>query len=315
VTSRWIGAVEGYYGPPLSREARIELVRWMGSHGFNSYCYAPKDDPFHRQRWREPYPPAEREALAELVEEGRRAGVEVALAISPGLDYRAEDAGTLVTKLQSFRDLGARILAVAWDDVNPGGAELGELHGGAIAAAVDALDDGELRWVSCPTDYAASSATPYLRAFADALPDKVDILWTGPSIVTPDLSADMVRAFATELGRPPLFGENFPVNDGTMINVLHLGPYPPRDPEVVAATTGVWCNLMPRALASRPGLALATRFWNDPRGEREQAWAETIAEFPGLGPLARASRNWANDGEPDAELLRWAEAALDGDQR
>jgi hypothetical protein len=62
-------------------------------------------------------------------------------------------------------------------------------------------------------------------------------------------------------------------------------------------------------LASRVGLACGARFWTDPASDREQAWKEVIAEFPGLEPLARASRSWASHPGPDAELLEWAAAA------
>ena len=149
---RWIGAVEGYYGPPLAHGARLDLVRWMGEHGFNAYGYAPKDDPFHRARWREPYPDERMEEFAELLLTGRASGVEVALVLSPGLDWRDGDEAALAKKMITFRDLGASVLGVAWDDVAPGGADLGRAHGRAVAAAMEAVGDG-VRWITCPTDY------------------------------------------------------------------------------------------------------------------------------------------------------------------
>lgn len=33
----------------------------------NTYLYAPKDDPYHRERWREPYPKNEWRALLNLI--------------------------------------------------------------------------------------------------------------------------------------------------------------------------------------------------------------------------------------------------------
>jgi hypothetical protein len=62
-------------------------------------------------------------------------------------------------------------------------------------------------------------------------------------------------------------------------------------------------------LASRVGLGVAGRFWRDPTVDREQAWRETIAEFPGLEPLARGCRSWVTEPGPDPELAAWAEAA------
>lgn len=298
-----IGAVEGYYGPPLSPEQRLDLVAWLGPHGFDAYVYAPKDDPFHRGRWREPYPDEQMAHFAELVERGRAAGVEVGFAISPGLDWRpGADEDALVAKLTSFADLGARTLAVAFDDVPPGGADLGRAHGRAVAAAANAVD---ARWLTVPTDYAVSRPTTYLRAFCDELPDEVILGWTGPSIVSPTLEADDVVTLSEALGRTLLLCENFPVNDGPMSGVLHLGPYPVRDPKVVERTAGVLCNFGARPLSSRPGLAVAARFWTDPTADRERAWREAIPEA--LMPLARACRSWVADPGPDRELTRLAD--------
>jgi hypothetical protein len=155
--------------------------------------------------------------------------------------------------------------------------------------------------------------TPYLQEYAAAVPSHVEIMWTGPSIVSPSVSLDDVERIASGLGRPPLFAENFPVNDGAMSDVLHLGPYPVRPAELVAATSGVFCNLMPRSRASWLGLALAARFWTDPEGDREQARREVVAEIPGLAPLARACRSWAGAPDVDAELDAWADAAIAGE--
>lgn len=309
---RWIGAVEGYYGPPLAHAARLDLVRWMGDHGFNAYGYAPKDDPFHRARWREPYPDERMEEFAELLQTGRDSGVDVALVLSPGLDWRDGDEAALAKKMLTFRDLGATSLGVAWDDVAPGGADLGRAHGRAVAAAMDACGDG-IRWITCPTDYSGSVVTDYLRAYVAEVSATAEIMWTGPGIVSPSLESAQVRAFSEALGRKVLFAENFPVNDGAMAGVLHLGPYPARDAGIVDEATGVFCNYMSSPLASRIGLAVAARWWRDPTGDRETHWREAVDEVPGLLPLARACRSWVGAVDVDDDLRQRAAAAIAGD--
>lgn len=310
--ARWLGVVEGYYGPPLPQAARLDLIRWMGDHGFTCYGYAPKDDPYHRARWREPYPADRMDEFAAMLATGREAGVEVALVVSPGLDWRDGDEEALAAKLVTFRDLGARVLGVAWDDVPAGGAELGHAHGHAVAVAASAVGDG-VDWITCPTDYSGMGVTPYLRAYVDALPPGAEVMWCGPGIVSPHVSEAEIREFTSELGRPVLFAENFPVNDGAMAGVLHLGPYPHRDPGIVQHSTGVFCNLMALPIASRIGLGVAARWWQDPHGDREQHWREVIDEVPGLLPLARASRSWVGAVGVDDELAAWVDAALAGD--
>ncbi|MDP9182783.1 MAG: protein O-GlcNAcase, partial [Actinomycetota bacterium] len=184
-------------------------------------------------------------------------------------------------------------------------------HGRAVAAAVAGLPG--VRVSTCPVDYAVSSPTSYLKGFVDALPDGVELFWTGPAIVSPTITAADVTSLGSALGRTLVLADNVPVNDGAMSGVLHLGPYPERDPRLPEVTGGLLLNLMPLPLASRIGVAAGLRWWQDPTGDREQQWREVVAEVPGLDPLARACRSWLTDPGPDAEVAQWAEAALAGD--
>lgn len=306
--NKWLGAVEGYYGPPLKHQDRLDLIEWLSQHGYNSYAYGPKDDPYHRDRWRQPYPEDRQAEMEELVAAGNESGVEVALGISPGLDWGTGDESHLVEKISRFRELGAKVLSVAWDDVPGGGADLGSAHGSAVAHAVQEVGE-DLWWFTVPTDYATPGATEYLKAFVDRLPERVEVAWTGPSVVSPKVTGADAASLAAELGgRPLLFAENFPVNDAAMGGVLHIGPYPERSPDLVDETTGVFCNFMSLPLASRVGLAVAARFWSDPTVDRLNAWMEVLEEFPGLAPLARASFSWVDSPWPDPELSSWADS-------
>ena len=105
------GVVEGFYGPAFDPIDRLWLVEAMGRWGMNRYLHAPKDDPRHRERWREPYPSDDLAHFRQLVECGERGGVSVGFAISPGLSIRyssSQDIAQLVEKLRAFQDLGVR---------------------------------------------------------------------------------------------------------------------------------------------------------------------------------------------------------------
>jgi len=317
VTRPWLAALEGYYGPPLEHGERVALVQWLGNHDYDAYAYSPKDDPYARDRWREPYPADDMAHFAELVTVCNDAGLELGLTMNPGLDWRLDDPSEidrLTAKLAAWHAIGVRGLAVAWDDVPGEGAAVGASHGAAVAAAFERIGT-DARWFTCPVDYAARTPTTYLRAFADALPPEVDIVWTGPGIVSPTLTGTDATQLSEALGRPLLFGENFPVNDGGMEQVLHLGPYPSRDASFVAATSGAVVNFMHRPRASRIGLAVAARFWRNPTEDRYTAWEAALAEFPGLEPLARACSSWVDNAEPDRRLSEWANAARAGNKR
>jgi hyaluronoglucosaminidase len=79
------GVVEGYYGRPWSGDARRDVIRFMGAHELDTFVYGPKNDPYHRDRWREPYPADALRDLRATVRVARTAKVRFAVALSPGL--------------------------------------------------------------------------------------------------------------------------------------------------------------------------------------------------------------------------------------
>jgi hyaluronoglucosaminidase len=46
-----LGVIEGYYGRPWSWDMREAQARFLASHGYSSYIYAPKADAYLRRRW------------------------------------------------------------------------------------------------------------------------------------------------------------------------------------------------------------------------------------------------------------------------
>jgi hyaluronoglucosaminidase len=62
------GIVEGFYGSPWTPAERLDQMAFYGDMKLNTYIYAPKADPYHRDRWREPYPPDQLAGLGALVD-------------------------------------------------------------------------------------------------------------------------------------------------------------------------------------------------------------------------------------------------------
>lgn len=152
------GVVEGFYGVPWSREARLSQLDFYGRNKMNIYIYGPKDDPYHSSpNWRKPYPAQEAEQLKELVECARRNEVLFYWAIHPGKDIRwnTEDRDLLMEKFESMYRLGIRAFAVFFDDIS------GE--GTSAEKQVELLNDIYHNFVKvkgdvapllmCPTEY------------------------------------------------------------------------------------------------------------------------------------------------------------------
>jgi hyaluronoglucosaminidase len=301
------GVIEGFYGKPWAHEDRLWLIERMGGWGMNSYVYAPKDDPLHLARWREPYPEAQLAEFRALVEAGERADVRVGFAVSPGRSIvysdRAERAA-FVAKLEAFHALGSRFLALAVDDVptnllhaadRSAFRSLADAQLALLREVQDAFGHDSKLWLS-PTDYLGVETTDYLDEIGERLDPEIDVAWTGRTVLAPDVQAHEAAARAATLRRRVLFCDNTPVADGPMRVMLHLNPYVGRDPGLEAHVSGILLNPMEHARASAVTLGCAAAYMRDPRAyDGERAWERSVdalggAAAPALRLFAQAHR-------------------------
>jgi len=274
------GVIEGFYGPPWSHDERTDLIRFCAQHGLNTWVHAPKDDPYHRAKWREPYPEEDLAQLGELVTLCHKLGVDFAYAIAPGLDlcYSHESEWErLLAKIEQVRSVGVAHFQLLWDDVEHAlhCPEDEELYGtterptGAAQApfsnrfAREIEQPGPL--VVCPMAYAQTGDGPYRRSFAPHLDDGIVLYWTGPEVVSLGITKDeldmSVHRYA---GHEHLLWDNFPVNDWDA-TVLHLGPLRGRDPNLLHGTLrGIVANAMVQAVPSKLALATVADWARDP---------------------------------------------------
>ncbi len=245
----------------------------------NAYLYAPKDDPKHRRLWRERYDEVEHAAFVDLAAHCGACGVRFGFAISPGLDidYASQaDRSALLAKLGAFVDAGITWFLLALDDI-PLSEGLAPRQGALATWLLDALRsrNAEVTLAFCPTEYVGTRPTKYLSELDEALPPEVDVMWTGATVCSPEITAEQASAWGAALGgRPPLLWDNYPVNDGPMSPALHLGPYRGREAALSSTTAGVLCNPMSQAQASKIALATAAEFLVDPDAyDPESAWS------------------------------------------
>jgi hyaluronoglucosaminidase len=316
------GVVEGFYGTPWSHDARLEVMSFLAGHGMNAYAYAPKDDARHRTEWRLPYDAADLGRFAELAAAGSRLGVRFGFAISPGLDIEYEsqpDREALLRKLAPLRDSGVSWFLLLLDDIpmQPG---LAPRQADLVSWLHGALDGADL--TMCPTEYVGTHPSPYLSDLGAGMPPDVDVMWTGPTVCSPELRAADARGWTKALGdRRVIVWDNYPVNDALMTASLHLGPYVGRDADLVDVVGGVLCNPMTQARASQIALGTAMDFLTDPDGyDAHRSWPVVIgAVDPGRAePLAALARACADSpiAEPArldlAARVRGLQAALAG---
>ena len=76
------GIIEGFYGPPWSHETRLDFIDFLAAHGGNTYVWAAKLEPRHRELWAEDFTYEELNQFGELA--SRHAGVQVLIGLTPG---------------------------------------------------------------------------------------------------------------------------------------------------------------------------------------------------------------------------------------
>lgn len=273
---RQLGIVEGFYGPPWSHGDRLDMLRFMGRFGLRDYYYAPKNDPFHLSRWRDPYPPELAAELHELADTARTSGVRLHYAISPGgsMVYAdSSDYAELLAKIETVAALGVEHFGLFLDDVPPTLADerdrqrfgtLGAAHAWLVTRLAADLRDRGWSLAVTPTTYTnAFGDREYLGELAAGTPDDVPILWTGTDIVPPEITVEDAVQWGELIGRPPLVWDNYPVNDFARWRPF-LGPLVGRARDLPEVTAGLVSNPMNEAHASMIPLATLASFGRDP---------------------------------------------------
>lgn len=279
------GAIEGFYGPLYSFEQRLDLLRFLPEARLDTYVYAPKTDPYHRARWREPYPAQWMAHFGELASTARDLGLRFVFALSPGagFDPDAADQTAVEDKLAALLDAGVRHFCLLFDDLAPGSRAAEPAV--QVALVTDTLaflraraPDADLCFIShyyagtaaelradrSPFDGTFTAPASATYAAYAAIPRQVPILWTGPRVFGRLTAADAAayRAFA---GRPVVIWDNFPVNDVILSRELFLSPYRDRESGIARVADGVLLNLMLQPEASKLALYTAGRFFAEGR--------------------------------------------------
>lgn len=297
------GTIEGFYGEPWSQAERLDQMDFYGDVKANTYIYAPKDDPYHRERWRDPYPADKLAELKTLVDRGAANHVRFTFALSPGntvcysddADYRA-----LVGKLQQMYDLGVRAFNIPLDDI-----EYGRWHcdadrakygapgaGPAGRAQAEFLDRVQKEFIEThagarplqmvPTEYYNTTETPY-KAALRTMDEDVVVMWTGEGVVPQSVTVEQAKKAATVFGGSTFLWDNYPVNDyGNTAGRLLLAPYDKREVGLSAYLAGIVSNPMNQAAASKIAIfGFADFTWNDEDYDAGRNWTQALRYVAG----------------------------------
>ena len=296
------GVIEGFYGRPWSQQQRLELLGLMQELELNTYLYCPKDDLKHRALWRESYTADELQGLRKLIEACRDRGIEFFYGIAPGLTIRYSDAGELDSLRARFRqllDAGCRSFAVLFDDIPVKMAEADIATFGSLAKAqcetANAIYSELLakpggRLIFCPTPYCGRMADDqhggagYLDEVGRHLAEDIDLFWTGPEIISRELTVESVGKLRETIQRKPVIWDNLHANDYDLTRFF-LGPYAARPLKLREEVSGFMINPNCEyeanfvALKTLAGYLRASGSWNSRSAYKEslEAWLPRFA--------------------------------------
>lgn len=287
------GVIEGFYGNPWSQKDRLRQFEFYGCNKLNIYVYGPKDDPYHRAHWRDPYPQDEAERLKELVQEAHRNKVQFVWAVHPGGDiqWNLKDSMAVCQKLEWMYELGVRTFAVFFDDIWGEGSKADKQAG-----LLNYVTDNFVRkhsdvqpLIMCPTQYnKAWSGGDYLSTLGTRMYPEVRVMWTGNSVVDM-IERDDMEWINKQLGRKAFIWLNYPVNDYCQSRML-MGKTYGNGLDINEMVSGFCSNPMEYAEASKVSLySIADYTWNMPQYDAVRSWQQAITE---LMPTASEPFRW-----------------------
>jgi hyaluronoglucosaminidase len=317
------GIVEGFFGPLWSMAHRRRLFEFGAARGMNTYLYAPKDDPYHRKLWRLPYPPAEWRQLLGLILQAQKNRIDFVYGFHPGEGLRFSDTAlvkTLVAKARRFYDAGLRTFAVLFDDIPSRLSHAQDRQAfknslaraeGAWLAEIEAHQPSSWRdveWWICPSYYSEDDLLErvfgrfepfFLEAMTEQLPAKIACFWTGTSVVSQKITLEHARTISRRIGyRPLLLWDNYPVNDLSMSDELHIDPLSGRDPRLPQSVYGYLNNpLLQEDLGLLP-LATCLDYAAQPTTYHpERSWTRAVRKRYGGAAIVhwRAIRKFCRD--------------------
>lgn len=297
---RYRGSVEGFYGTPWTHVERLDHFDYLGTHKMNTYIYAPKDDPYHRDRWREPYPADRLAKLAALAERARSNHVEFTFALSPGLSVcysSPDDAAALLAKFDAIYAIGGRSFTVAIDDIDyhtwhcPADPQHFGTGGEGAGKAQSHLLNQVQAWVRgkgdvarlqlVPTEYWGLSDSPYRKAIRDYLDRDIVVHWTGVDVIAPTITNAHTAQAKAVFGHDILVWDNYPVND-YIAGRLPMASYVGRDQGLSRQVAGVISNPANQPAVSKVSLfSFADFSWHDSTFDPAKAWQAALAEAAG----------------------------------
>ncbi len=221
-----LGLIEGFYGRFYKDSDRLAQVRFLARTGYGLYLFAPKNYAPLRRGFNEPLSDRELKRLKRLSAYCHAEGLSFGFGISPvnlSLDYEKGRAAFLKKTAFLAKELEADTAAVLFDDVKTQQQDLGAIQNRIVRDVAAALPSRCENLMFCPAYYSfdpileklfGERPAAYFEELSRDLPPMAQLLWTGPKVLSGDITPLDIEK-ARELTRCPIsLWDNYPVNDG-----------------------------------------------------------------------------------------------------
>lgn len=217
-----LGIIEIFYGAPWAWQDRLDSAAFLRQAGFDFYIYGPKADATLRKNWPHLYTREESARLQDLKKTLHAQKMKFGIALSPYALHENWNEGTkaqLRDKVRQLTDLGIDLLGLFFDDMK--GSE--ELAHQQIEIVRFVEENTSAKIVFAPTYYSldplldlffGNRPERYLETLGENLSSKVEILWTGEKVISPEISQPHLQEVAGLLKRKPFICDNLYANDG-----------------------------------------------------------------------------------------------------
>ncbi len=308
------GAIEGFYGTPFTQKQRKDLFSYLRKIRMNAYIYAPKDDLYHRDRWREAYPAEDLSLLKDLKKEADKNYIDFYFAISPGKDFcyaDDNDYGILLRKLSAIAACGIDKFALLMDDIQPvlskEEAAIYASPAQAQATIANRLEEDLQKsapLLFCPTDYMQNFDTPYREDLRKYLNRKTEVFWTGYNTVAEAITEEDGETVKRSFGREPILWDNYPVNDFSPKKRIYFGALCNRGRYLYKTHKGYVANLSSLYECNKiPLSTMADYAWDSEGYNAEESLKNAVSEY--FSGCARAGKIFVRMNESNVFRKRY----------
>jgi hyaluronoglucosaminidase len=248
-----IGVIEGFFGPSWSMEERLSYASFLSQHGGTFYIYAPKEDSRLRRQWREEWNEEYLNKLRTLTNCFQSSKISFGIGFSPfgiGTNLSLDDKNSLRKKMIALNEMNIDFLGLFFDDM-PINDNLAQTQLETVNVVQKHF---KKKIIFCPSYYSTDPIldkvfgprpTDYLETIGRDLPEAVSIAWTGPKVISNEISVTHLTEVQDILKRKPFLWDNLYANDGPKnCKFLKFKLFEGRSKEILLSSEGIGLNMM-----------------------------------------------------------------------